>query len=128
MLFNSFKSKMCCFFRYFSIQLLFEENLCYVLFFLDLFFIFYVVCLFGGCLNDMQIIINNFVYDNILNIINIEVGFYLLMNSKNEQLEYNVFVWMYRMIDNFINYYYYFNVFGFIFLFNFGMLYFLFYF
>lgn len=118
---------MCCFFRYFSIQLLFEENLCYVLFFLDLFFIFYVVCLFGGCLNDMQIIINNFVYDNILNIINIEVGFYLLMNSRNEYLEYIVLIWIYRMIDNYINYYY-FNVFGYIFLFNFGMLYFLFYF
>lgn len=125
---NSFKSKMCCFFRHFSIWLLFEENLCYVLSLSDLLPTFYAVCPSGGCSNDMQIITNNFVYDNISNIINLEAGFYLPMNSRNEQLEYNVPVWTHRTTDNFTNYYYHPNASGFIFLPNFGTLYLLFHF
>uniref|UniRef100_A0A8W8MM89 C1q domain-containing protein n=1 Tax=Magallana gigas TaxID=29159 RepID=A0A8W8MM89_MAGGI len=85
----------------------------------DLLPTFYAVCPSGGCSNDMQIITNNFVYDNISNIINLEAGFYLPMNSRNEQLEYNVPVWTHRTTDNFTNYYYHPNASGFIFLPNF---------
>lgn len=102
--------------------------MCYVLSLSDLLPTFYAVCPSAGCSNDMQIITNNFVYDNISNIINLEAGFYLPMNSRNEQLEYNVPVWTHRTTDNFTNYYYHPNASGFIFLPNFGTLYLLFHF
>lgn len=104
-----------------------RKNSCYALSLSDLLPTFYAVCPSGGCSNDMQIITNNFVYDNISNIINIEAGFYLPMNSRNEHLEYIVPIWTHRTTDNFTNYYYP-NASGFIFLPNFGTLYLLFHF
>lgn len=46
------------------------KDICFVL---GVFLIFYVVCFFGECLGDMKIIIDNNVYDNILNIFKFEI-------------------------------------------------------
>lgn len=123
MIFEQFKAIYENFPRHFIIfHLLFKLYLCDALSLSDMLPTFYAVCPFGGCSYDMQIITNNFVYDNKSNIINIEAGFYLPMNSRNEHLEYNVPIWTHRTTDNFTSYYYP-NASGFIFLPNFGTLY-----